>query len=100
MVKLLEKRKTVFVMSNKIENIKKDLERLVEQVQDPDISLEQALDTYNEAIELSLKATAIIEDDSEISKILKSADEQQANEEPTDSSEKTEQESQNEASAN
>ena len=87
-------------MSNKIENIKKDLERLVEQVQDPDISLEQALDKYNEAIELSLKATAIIEDDSEISKILKSEDEQQANEEPTDSSEKTEQEAQNEASAN
>ena len=57
-------------MGNQINKIKEDLESLVEEVKNPDIDLKDALDKYNLAIELSLKATSLIEQDSAISEIL------------------------------
>ena len=59
-------------MGNQIDEIKENLEGLAEEVKDPNISLEDALDKYSEAIDLSLKATALIEEDSAIAEILHS----------------------------
>ena len=59
-------------MGNQISEIKENLEGLVEEVKDLNISLEDALDKYSEAIDLSLEASSLIEEDSAIAEALHS----------------------------
>ena len=81
-------------MANQIDDIKKNLDTLADEVNNPDISLEDALDKYNEAIELSLKATQLVEEDSAISEILhpeeEETQEQEASAEEEQEEDKTE----------
>ena len=53
-----------------MDKIKSQLEDIANDVKNPKITLEEALDKYNEAIDLSLEATNLIENDSEIADIL------------------------------
>lgn len=47
----------------KFEEVKERLDEIVEAVSDDDISLDKALDLYEEAVRLGMKVSAVLEED-------------------------------------